>query len=662
MSAPRLFPTPKRLRVDRQALAAAPVSEQIVIGSVPGLPADLSQELRLEAYDLQVDATGARIVAETPEGVLRARATIDQLRQPNGSLPYCDITDWPDFRYRCASDWLLNCEINRWAYDWGDGPAACMKRLKRKLDFCFAHKINQVWFEGFGWKSDPKYAEFMRECNRYARARGIKLTFAGYGGGYGTSYQLSELYRCGYQGRVFINHRPWPNGPDYNCIGCDVPHSRRYGTCATNEGLRAAKVEDMRQFAEAVEPGFMYIHDIDTGGFQPSREAWLWRCDERRERWPSDNMTDPQGQAGAYADWFRQVASSLGAIRTGEYDAARDLTLIFVSPVYTGQWEPGQPELWDQEVEYFRLLSELIGPQPNLMFGLREQFYRADGSRKVMALRTALDEVGNGHGIHIIAFGGGDNYTSDDLCNLSGAAAGLYQGAHSVCLSNGGLHEEPVQVLNADFLWNGQTNQLKIDPGSNGEMDKLWLSICRGQWRPASSTHANGALAEVCRHLWGDDVGTLMHRARLCGEDAERGPVTHVWWTITREIRRLTGDYTPWNDQVGFEELAERFAQRTASTQQALRLAQQACALTRDEDVKWFARSLEVGHAFAAIIALTYEWRTRNDDTVRQQALKRIQDLSAHLRASFSFEATDPLGGDPGCWQETAELLTNLLS
>jgi hypothetical protein len=349
-------------------------------------------------------------------------------------------------------------------------------------------------------------------------------------------------------------------------------------------------------------------------------------------------------------------------VRTEGYDATRDLTITFVSPVYTGQWEPGQPELWEEEIKYFRLLSSLLGPQPNVMFGFREQFYRADDSPKIQALRRALDEVGNGHGLMVIAFGGGDNYTSDDLYNLSGAAAGLYRGAHSVCLSNGGLHEEPIQVLNAEFLWNSQADGFCLDPGSNEEIEKLWPAVCRGQWRPEAALGEGGLLHQICRHLWGEEVGSFMHRARLCGGDAGHGPVSHVWWTITREIRRLTGDYIPWNDQVSFEELAQRFERRAQSTREALALASQATAQTDDEDVHWFARSLEVGLGFAEILALAYAWKAQNDDQSRTQAGARLVTLREQLAADFTYEPTDHLGGDPGCWQETAELLAKVLS
>ncbi|MEI6499608.1 MAG: glycoside hydrolase family 20 zincin-like fold domain-containing protein, partial [Armatimonadota bacterium] len=615
-TADHLFPTPKQVEFSDGWWQALPTGTAlprlpaewlarasgltIEEGGAVRLPETVPADLRVDAYHLTVSETGIRVVAEAREGVLRACATLRQLVRPDGCVPCGELTDWPDFRFRCASDWLLNCEINRWAYDWGDGPEAYLTRIKRKLDFCFDHKINQVWFSGLGWHTAPgTYAELMRECNRYARARGVRLTFAGYGGGYGTSYQKSELYRCGYQGRVFHNRRPWPEGPEYDCIGCDVPESRSLGTCATNEGLQAAKIANLRQFVETIEPGFMYIHDIDTGGFAASHHGWLWRCDECRERWPSDEMTSPQGQAGAYAAWFRKLAEGLRSVRTEGYDASRDLGLILTSPVYTTHDEPGQPEVWEQEVEYFRLLSELIGPAPEVMFGLREQFYRADGSRKIEQLRRALDEVGNGHGIHVIAFAGGDNYTSDDLCNVSAALTHFYRGAESVCLSNGGLHEEPVQVLNAEYLWNCEAAGPSPDPGSDEALAPLLQDLRLGHWRPMEIFGEGEALQLVCRHLWGKAVGDLLYRARLCGGDSGRGPVSHVWWTITREARRLTAEYIPWNDQVEFAELAERWAARTETTREALAYARQATQLTPDEDVHWFARSLEVGLGFA---------------------------------------------------------------
>jgi len=619
--------------------------------------APTSADGRPECYELRVEPGAVAARALTSEGLLRAEATLLQLLEPDEEalrIPCCHIRDWPDFRYRCASDWLLNCEINRWSYDWGDGPAATLARLKRKLDFCFAHKVNQVWFDGFGWATDRAtaapyaYTDLMRECTRYARARGIRLTFAGYGGGYGTAYQQSELYRLGYQGQVFYNRRPWPDGPLYDCTGCDVPESRSLGTCPSNEDLQAAKIEDLRQFVTAVEPGFMYIHDVDTGGFAPSHQSWLWRCEECRRRWPSDEMIDPEGQAGAYAAWFRQVAAALHGVRTGHYDASQDLGLIFTSPVYTSYDEAGQPELWDQEVAYFRLLSRLIGPHPSLLFGFREQFYRADGGKKIAQLRQALDEVGHGHGIQVIAFGGGDNYTSDDLCNLSGAVAPVYRGAQAVCLSNGGLHEEPVQVLNAEFLWNGAAGGFCVDPGANERMAEVWPQLLRGQWRPDEVCGAGGALQAICRHLWGAEAGDLMYRARLCGGDGESGPVAHVWWTITREVRRLTGEYEPWNDRVTTEALAGRWRRRVAATREALGYARQAAELTEDEDVTWFVRCLEVGLGFAEVLAAAY-----GSPEDRQEARERLARLEQHLDREFDLVPTDVLGGDPGCWRET---------
>ncbi|MDD4872161.1 MAG: glycoside hydrolase family 20 zincin-like fold domain-containing protein, partial [Kiritimatiellae bacterium] len=370
-------------------LASGSLAVKLSLDAKASFAAKLGRDARSEAYCLEVNSKGVEIVAVESEGLLRAAATLLQLLQVEKDavfVPELTITDWPNFRYRCASDWLINVECNRWSYDWGDGRQAYLARIKRKLDLCFAYKINQVWFDGFGWDTQrcEGYAELMRECTGYARQRGIKLTFAGYGGGYGTSYQKSEIYRTGYFGRTLINRRPYPDGAEYLCRGMKgIEESRRYGTCLSNKALQQEKLDEMKRFVAAVEPGFMYIHDIDSGTYAASQNSWLLRCDECRKRWPSDEVTDPRGQAGAMADWFRQIRRTLDSVKTRSgYRAARDLTLIFISPLYTEYYEKGPPDLWQRETDYFCQMSRSLGPAAGVAFGLREQFYGPGSCKK----------------------------------------------------------------------------------------------------------------------------------------------------------------------------------------------------------------------------------------------------------------------------------------
>ncbi|MBU0608012.1 MAG: glycoside hydrolase family 20 zincin-like fold domain-containing protein [Armatimonadetes bacterium] len=634
--------------------------ETFTIAAEDAAFADCPHPGRAECYHLIVTPDAIRATALTAEGLLRAEATLLQLLEPGPDglrLPCCEVVDWPDLRYRCASDWLLNCEINRWGYDWGDGPEAFLARIERKLDLCFRHKINQVWFDGFGWDvaRTPHYAELVRACTRLARARGIRLTFAGYGGGYGTSYQKSELYRCGYQGEVFLNRRPWPDGEVYLCRGLESSEGRQYGSCLCNEGLAAAKLAEMRRFVEAVEPGFMYIHDIDSGTWAASAQSWRMRCDECRRRWPSDELTDPHGMAGALAEWFGRIARTLQEVRTDGYEAARDLCLVFTSSLYGACSE--DDATWQQEVACFRLMSELIGPVPGVMFGIREQFLNADGTPRVRQLGEALDAVGHGHGAHVIAFAGGDNYTSNDLCNLSSALAPLYVGAASVCLSNGGVHEEPVQVINAECLWNAAQTRTSVPLDDPAAVQGLYRQLQHGHYRPEVVLGEGMLLQYVCRSLWGPEAGEAMYRAYLCGGDTGRGPVSRVWWVITREVRRLKGD--PVSPAAGWEELAETWRQRVAHTREALGWARQAAAVSDHEDIHWFVQSLEVGLRFAEVVRWLTEHRHTGADSALVAAREALADLRAHL-ATLPLRPTDLLGGDPGCWQETLDALAEL--
>jgi len=621
-----------------------------------GLPPDR----RVEAYSLQVDGNGIVMVTTTEEGLLRAVATLLQLASDEGdavSIPHVSIVDWPFFRSRCASDWLLNVEANRWGYDFGDGPEAYLERIKRKLDVCFEHKINQVWFDGFGWDVNrtPHYAGLMRECSRYARSLGIRLTFAGYGGGYGTSYQKSELYRAGYQGEVFINCRPYPGGEEYLCCGLPgYDAARRYGTCPSNDGLQAAKLAEMARFVAAVEPGFMYIHDIDAGTLAESHKAWLMRCDECRRRWPSDEMADPQGQAGAMAAWFRKVREHLSAVETEEgYAPSRDLITIFTSPVYGAAHDA--PEVWDAEVEYFATLSHLIGPVAGIQFGFREQFLQPSGEKRIAQLRAALDEVGNGHGIHVISFMGGDNYTSNDLVNPSGAVAHLFEGAASVCLSNGGVFEEPLQLLNAEWLWSGSEAEYLERPRSPEEAEQLRRALCYGHHRPAEVFAEDGLLRRACERLWGAEAGEQMCRFYICGDDGETGPICRVWWAVTREMRRLKGDRV--EAEWTWESVQEKWQRRLQATTEAITHVGAALQTCGDLELAWLVRCLEVGRRFSEALVLAASLKLRDDPTIRAQLAAALDALEAHIAAEFTITPADILGGDPGCWLETVGLL-----
>lgn len=636
-----------RLRVDAQAPFAAA----------------LGHDARPEAYCLEVNRQGVDIVAVEPEGLLRAAATLLQLLHVEKDAVYVDrvtITDWPDFRYRCAADWLINVECNRWSYDWGDGRQATLARIKRKLDQCFDYKINQVWFDGFGWDTRrcEGYAEMMRECNGYARRRGIKLTFGGYGGGYGIAYQPSELYRTRYFGQTFFNRHPYPGGAEYACRGMKngLEVSRRYGTCLSNEGLRQAKLEEMKRFASEIEPGFMYIHDIDSGTYAQSREGWGMRCAACRERWPSDDLADPQGMAGAMADWFRQVRRALDGVETRSgYCAARDLTVIFISPLYTEYTEKGTSDLWQRETDYFCLVSRLLGPSAGVEFGLREQFYKPDGGKKIAHLRAGLEQVGQRHGIHIIAFLGGDHYLSDDLANISGVMAPFYDGAESVCLSNGGVHEEPVQLLNAEQLWAGSLAGYREEPPDEASAQALARRMAAGTYRPPELFGPGRFFDQVCRRLWGEQAGKEMYEAYMAAGETGEGPVSRVWWTVTKELALLNAKDT--SARVVWKDEQARWLRRLATTGQALAHARRAAALSAREEVQWFARCLAVGERFSECMALSARLRVREEAAVRDRLGKALAELEAMVCADGGLVKTGPLGGDPGCWMET---VTNL--
>ena len=343
-----------------------------------GDKAEQSYLLRILAEKRQVWLVGA-----SPQGVLYAAVTLSQLMEPADdglALREVRLRDYPDFRYRAASDWLLRAEWARWAYDWGDGKRAFVERIKRKLDFCLRFKINMVFFDGYGWNSEkfPGYSGMMRQLNAYARDRGIKLVFAGYGANYNERAIRPEHNI----GKVWYNRDSYPFGNVYACFGENNPRRQTLGTCRGNEELNRLKAKEMAEFVRAVEPGALYIHHEDRGIGDPNLpyhltnyelwKTWKNRCHRCRNRWPSDSLITKDGGAGAVAHGYEGLLKAVRSVKNVDsgYDASRDCTVIFISPGYYPF--PTEPSDWENHLIFWANVVSLLPRDENIEIGFRE--------------------------------------------------------------------------------------------------------------------------------------------------------------------------------------------------------------------------------------------------------------------------------------------------
>jgi len=236
--------------------------------------------------------------------------------------------------------------------------------------------------------------------------------------------------------------------------------------------------------------------------------------------------------------------------------------------------------------------------------------------------------------------------------------APFYQGAESICLSNGGVHEEPVQVLNAEFLWNGSAGGYRPEPPDEASAGELFRRMARGHHRPPELFAPGQLFQRICHRLWGPAAGQAMYLAYTVPGESGDGPVSRVWWSVTSCLARLRAQpatqATDWNQEHA------RWLRRLEHTRQALAHAQEAARLCDREDVRWFAQSLDIGSRFAEAMVDALQLRVQDDPAVRTHLLKTLQDLEAHIATITPLAKTDILGGDPGCWPESIAHLREL--
>jgi hypothetical protein len=702
----------KGFRIERSTVR--PQSGSVIVlwnCATQGMPASASASdrelLRAEthfgqSYLLETGAHEVRIAGSTGIGLLYGTATLVQLLQPTASgvqVPGTVIQDFPSFRYRAASDWVLRAELNRWAYDWGDGQRAYIERIRRKLDFCLRFKINMVVFDGFGWSVDrrPGYAAMMRELNAYARERGIKLMFSGFGANFDPAKVEPEFHI----GRVILNRRSYPDGPVYPCFGEDrTPEHPTYGTCRSNDALQREIARDIQAFVRAVEPGALYVHHEDTGHYTSTQGRWAHRCQECMRRWPNPDFAAADGGAGAMARGYGNILDAVNRVRNDDsgYDAARDCTVVFISPPYgvdsnrsgmgSGNVDPWLN--WNKTLEFWTNVLAAMPAAPNMEVGFREIFAGPEGRQWMDVYRQRMLSRRLNPNVFVFFLGGADQYSNGSFnYPFTGSAVmnGLFDGAESIYNFNGGLHQEAQQVINAQYAWNSSAPG-RLTPTSFDEGVKHWRALMKNDDLPPAIFASDGVFETACARVYGDRAGKAMARLQSFYEDRQTGELPEFYparvYTLAVLWRLLQGDSNYWNREpsaierralesmhVSRTELHRRLAkfwrQSDAVNQRGTRMLEEvfnAGDLRPDavEDVEQLRVCLAAGSRIAELVAAYHDWLA-DPAADRTDVLRRYASLSRWLRDNVHTDFADPKGGDRSSWFEAAESIrSNLLA
>jgi hypothetical protein len=631
------------------------------------------------------------LYACSPTGLLYAAATLLQLVRAEGRdllLDNVEVKDWPEFEYR-GNNWLLANELYGWSYDRGDGRKAYEERIVRKLDLSVLYKINLITFDGFGWNPErfSGYGPLMRRLARAARLRGIKLEFGGYGSSYGM--------QAGYDGTIFRNRKRYPHGTVYACCGMPgIKHtetSRTMGTCLSNRALLKLKQEELVEFVRRVEPGMLYIHNVDAMGIKESTGVWRLRCPACRKKWPSDEVAARDGMAGAFALFYDALARAVNGVRNRKsgYDAARDCLLMMVSPAYTSLEEGDRK--WRKECAYFALISRLCRER-NIVFGLREQFCNfRDASPRYRQMRKAVDAAGNGHRIANIFFYGGDGFMSNYPFLATPVLNRYFQGAHIIMTGNGDGYQEPQQLLHAEYCWNPHGSAFHVEPlaATHAAWKRRYLDLCSTRASPRAIFGKGGFLDVACCGLYGPKAGKRVAEIyRMSGRhslkglfpagfqspDYDRPPVFLPLHNKLAPAGVFASAGIVWQKEFGADavakvrRLARAYREMIAMNRRAQKLARRAAGDCRDpdtaDDLRWMAgtlssgaRLLEAGVRYLDLFVPAQRQVSRDRDG-RARILRRIRSeenrlaaLERELALRAPGPALDPKGGDldAGC-------------
>ena len=578
----------------------------------------------IQGYILKKEKNAPVIIgAKSPTGCVYGIMTLIELIEKDVSEIL--IRDWPDFKQR-GNKWQIWAESGIWSYDYGDGPEAIKKRFIQKMEMNALHKINVIYADSFGLDADrfPEYADIMKTVNDRARELGISLYTGCYGMGYGQA-----AFGNTFHGKSFLNRKSYPDGEVYECIGTydaydidfdtettdyshrlDNVYAREHGTCLSNDALTSLKLEEMKDYITKTHCGGLYFHNMDAHEIHP--ELWKARCEMCRKKWPNDDLFAKDGCAGSFAYYFNTIAKELSKIKDGDYDASKHLKIMVVSPGYLYPVVTNDED-FNTGVDFWKAVSEYLESDV-IAIGFRENFFYHD--KDVRRAEKLIDAKLKNDAI-IINFSGGDGYYDDKIFTPTAAVNYIMKGFDGMLCANGNGFQEPVQLFNAEYLWNSENSayfNIEDKPKNQTEFLSLYRGAIKSRFRPDEIYGENGFIDVICEKIYGKKAGENMAKLyKICGKNGEP-PIlcassVDIYTNFSKIIfpmRWDNADITPEK----IVEMIERFSECSKVSAKAEEIMSQTSeipddALANKTDIEWLCDCAQMGKK---LTSLFYEY------------------------------------------------------
>jgi hypothetical protein len=360
------------------------------------------------------------------------------------------------------------------------------------------------------------------------------------------------------------------------------------------------------------------------------------------------------------------------------YDAARDCTIILVSPVYDAN--PESETDWDNVLHLWRRIGKALPASSNIEICFREIFPLKGSTRKwIPDFNRAMAEEHLPFKAFMFFAGGGDNYQSDYPVVASPALSRSFLGAEALYNGGGGINQEPFQLINAEYSWNSQSNGFFAEPGTYEEAMDLSRKYRMNDLLPETLFGADGMLERVCALLYGRRAGKhvaeLNRRFISVGEDQTPPAMWTKLYPLAVLWRSLAVDSMAWTKEIAdpklkrflnekrvdspsyHKSMASRWTKWKEVTELGVREVQGALGESdlkpeSRADLEYLSRCLSVGVQFSELISDLHAWLAGDEgqDRLLRSLRERTNALENFIHRSFLTDVIDPSGGDIRAW------------